>query len=106
MLTKGRINGNVYKLAFWLVAHLAWDPKLLGHIQQEVLPAMKGGILNEKYLLDQCPKLASLVDEILRLAVSSSLARVIMEPTVVGGKTLQPGNKIMVSTYPYILVSV
>lgn len=86
----------MYKLAFWLVAHLAWDPSLMKQIQEEVLPAMKGGALNEKYLLDQCPKLASLVDEILRLVVSSSLARVIMEPTVVGGKTLLPGNKIMV----------
>jgi cytochrome P450 len=96
----------MYKLAFWLVAHLAWDPKLLEQIRAEVLPAMKGGSLNEKYLLDECPKLASLVDETLRLVVSSSLARVIMEPTVVGGKTLQPGNKIMVSTYPYLLVLV
>jgi hypothetical protein len=32
----------------------------------------------------------------LRLTVTSSLARVILEPTVVGGKLLKPGNKIMV----------
>ncbi|KAF2652997.1 cytochrome P450, partial [Lophiostoma macrostomum CBS 122681] len=52
--------------------------------------------VDEAYLLEQCPKLDSLVSETLRLTVTNSLGRVIMEPTVVGGKVLEPGNKIMV----------
>jgi cytochrome P450 len=83
------IVGNLYKLAFWLVSHLAHDQALLEQIRQEVQ-------VDETYLLEQCPKLDSLVDETLRLTVTSSLARVIIEPTVLGGKMLQPGNKIMV----------
>jgi cytochrome P450 len=88
--------GNLYKLAFWIVSHLAHDPALLDQIRQEVLPAVQGKQVDETYLLEQCPKLESLVSETLRLTVTSSLARVVLEPTVVGGKMLKPGNKIMV----------
>lgn len=88
--------GNLYKLSFWLVSHLARNPALLEQIREEVLPAVQGKQVDETYLLEQCPKLDSLVSETLRLTVTSSLARVILEPTVVGGKILKPGNKIMV----------
>ena len=88
--------GNLYKLTFWLVSHLAHSPALLEQIREEVLPAVQGKQVDETYLLEQCPKLDSLVSETLRLTVTSSLARVILEPTVVGGKMLKPGNKIMV----------
>jgi cytochrome P450 len=90
------VVGNLYKLAFWLVSHLAHDEGLLEQIRKEVRPAVQGNQVDETYLLEQCPKLDSLVDETLRITVTSSLARVIVEPTVLGGKMLQPGNKIMV----------
>jgi cytochrome P450 len=90
------VVGNLYKLTFWLVAHLVHDQVLLEQIREEVSPAIQGDQVDETRLLEQCPKLESLIDETLRLTVTSSLARVIMEPTVVGGKMLQPGNKIMV----------
>jgi cytochrome P450 len=83
-------------LAFWLVSHLVHDQVLLEQIREEVRPAVQEELVDETYLLEQCPKLDSLVDETLRLTVTSSLARVIIEPTVIGGKMLQPGNKIMV----------
>lgn len=88
--------GNLYKLVFWLVSHLAHNPSLLDQMRDEVLPAVQGKTVDETYLLRQCPKLNSLVSETLRLTVTSSLARVVLEPTVVGGKMLKPGNKIMV----------
>lgn len=90
--------GNLYKLVFWLVSHLVNDPTLLEEIREEVLPAMLGKHeqVDETYLLNQCPKLESLMNEILRLTITSALARVILEPTVVGKKTLKPGNKVMV----------
>jgi cholesterol 7alpha-monooxygenase len=91
-------------LTFWIVSHLAYNPALLEQIREEVLPAVQGYQVDEAYLLEQCPKLDSLVSETLRLTVTSSLARVIVEPTVVGGKMLKPGNKIMVRFYMvYIL---
>jgi cytochrome P450 len=88
--------GNLYKFTFWLVSHLVHNPALLKQVQEEVLPAVHGTQVDEKYLLEQCPKLNALVSETLRLTVTSSLARVILEPTMVGGKMLKPGNKIMV----------
>lgn len=98
----GRIMGNVYKLAFWAMAYMVFDKALLQQIRDEVTPAVHGDSVDETHLLENCPKLSSLLDETLRLIVNSSLARVIIEPTVVGGKLLQPGNKIMVNC-PYIL---
>ncbi|KAF2867711.1 cytochrome P450 [Massariosphaeria phaeospora] len=89
------VVGNVYKLAFWLTAHLVHNPTLLSQIRDEVLPAVQGHSVDERYLTEQCPKLDSLVGETLRLTVTSSLARVVMETCVVGGKTLRAGNKIM-----------
>ena len=89
--------GNVYKFAFWLTAHLANNPKLMEEIRQEVAPAVRDNGVDEKYLLEQCPKLDSLSLEILRLTVTSPHARVVIEPTVLNGKLLKPGNKIMVS---------
>jgi cholesterol 7alpha-monooxygenase len=52
--------------------------------------------VDETYLLERSPKLESLSNEVLRMTVTSSLARVVMEPTMLSGKLLQPGNKIMV----------
>jgi cytochrome P450 len=83
---------------FWLVSYLANNPSLLDEIREEILPAMLGKHeqVDETYLLDRCPKLDSLMNETLRLTVTSALARVILEPTVVGKKALRPGNKVMV----------
>lgn len=84
-------------MAFWLMAHLVHDPELLDEIRHEVLPPTQDGSLDENYLAEQCPKLDSLISETLRLTVASSLARVVTETCVLGGKTLKPGNKIMAS---------
>ena len=79
------------------MAHLVHDQELLERVRLEVLPAVRGDFIDEKYLLEQCPQLEALVNETLRLTVTSSLARVVTETCVVGGKILQKGNKIMVS---------
>lgn len=92
-----RILGNMYKVAFWAIAHLAYDPTLLQSIRAEVMPSVKKGELDEAYLVDRCPKLDSFINEILRLTVASPLVRETVAPTVLGGKILQPGNKLLVS---------
>jgi cytochrome P450 len=90
------VVGNLYKLTFWLMSHLGQNPGVLDQIREEIFPAVQGEQVDETYLLEKCPKLDSIVSETLRLTVTSSLARVILEPTAVGGKLLRPGNKIMV----------
>lgn len=87
--------GNTYKLAFWLLAHLLHEPTLLSQIREEVLLAIKPDFVDEAYLLEHCPALDSLFQETLRLTVATSLARVIMSPCTIGGKTLVPGHRIM-----------
>jgi hypothetical protein len=57
------IVGNNYKLAFWLLAHLAFDPALQEEIRQEIFPAVNGNTVHETYLLEKCPKLDSLFNE-------------------------------------------
>lgn len=78
------------------MSYLGQNPSLLNEIREEILPAVQGEQINEVYLLEKCPKLSSLINETLRLTVTSSLARVILEPTAVCGKLLRPGSKIMV----------
>ena len=73
------------------------DPLLVDEIREETLPAIKGESIDDVYLLNQCPKLEALVNETLRLTVATALARSIVAPMVLGGKTLKPGNRIMVS---------
>ncbi|KAH7380303.1 putative cytochrome P450 [Phaeosphaeria sp. MPI-PUGE-AT-0046c] len=89
------IFANVWKVGFWVVARLAHNPLLLQNIREEVAPAVQGDEIDETYLLDQCPKLHSLFNETLRLTVQHSLNRMVVEPTVIGGKLLQPGHRIM-----------
>jgi cytochrome P450 len=84
-------------MAFWVIAHLVHDPDLMEQIRQEVLLAIQGNTVDDKYLSEQCPKLDSLIGETLRLTVASSLARVVTDSCLLGGKILHPGNKIMVS---------
>lgn len=88
----------MYKLAFWVVSYLVHNATLLQEIREEVLPAVRQeqNQVDEVYLQEQCPKLNALVNETLRLTVTSSLPRTIVEPTEVGGKMLKPGNKVMV----------
>lgn len=88
--------GNIYKVAFWTIAHIAYDPQLLADIRVEVMPALKDGKLDELYLAEHCPRLDSLISEVLRLTVASALVREIVAPTTVGNKQLMPGNKLLV----------
>lgn len=93
-----RVLGNIYKVGFWTLAHLAYEPTLLNTIRSEVQPAVKGGQLDERYLSENCTLLDSLISEILRLTVASALVRDVVAPTNIGGKTLLPGSKVLVRT--------
>ena len=91
-----RINGNVHKVTFWVLAYLAHNPELLESIRLETVHGINNDRPNVPYLTSQCPKLEAVFLEILRLKMSSSLMRYVTEPTMVGGKLLQKGNNVMV----------
>ncbi|PWI72855.1 hypothetical protein PCL_09870 [Purpureocillium lilacinum] len=96
MLHFWAVLGNIYKVAFWAIAHMAYDPSLLDAIRAEVTPAVKDGQVDEAYLAENCPLLESLLSEVLRLTVATALVRDVVAPTHIRGKTLQPGSKILV----------
>lgn len=95
-LTSSSMNGNVYKISFWIMAYILHDPVLLATIRAETAPGIINNKANIKYLVDSCPHLESLFSEVLRLYMSSALMRYVSETTSIGGKTLREGNKCMV----------
>ena len=90
------INANIHRITFWVVAYLAFDPSLLNSIRAETLPGITHDVPDVKYLTEECPHLQALVNEVLRLHMGSALMRHVVAPTVMGGKTLRAGRKIIV----------
>jgi hypothetical protein len=93
------ITGNIYKVAFWVVAYLIHNPILLKEIKAELAPAISaaGELVDAQHLNDKCPQLDAVYNEVLRLVLASALMRDVVAPTVVGGKVLRTGMKLMVS---------
>lgn len=88
----------MYKLCFWLVAHLLSNQALLRAITLEIQPAIdpQTQAVDHTYLTENCPMLDSLYSEVLRLTVSSPMARIVSSTSTIGGKTLKEGNQVLV----------
>ncbi|KAL4887659.1 cytochrome P450 [Aspergillus karnatakaensis] len=87
-----------YGVTFWLVAHLVQDRSLLETITLEVQGVVDSNQktpINHGYLVDECPKLDALFEEILRLTVTSPLVRGITSTSTIGGKALREGNQVL-----------
>ncbi|VUC24493.1 unnamed protein product [Clonostachys rosea] len=92
------VNTNAFRLCFWCLAYLLFDPELLNVIKEEMQPAWNSegeGSLDMSYLLDKCPRLSSFYEEVLRITVDSVGARVVMKETMVGSKKLSAGRKVL-----------
>jgi cytochrome P450 len=63
----------------------------------EVLPAARGNEIDEVNISEKCPRLYSLISEVLRLYATSGLIREVVAPTVVGRKTLETDSMVLVS---------
>ncbi|KAL4770179.1 cytochrome P450 [Aspergillus nidulans var. acristatus] len=104
MLQTWAILGNMYKMTFWLVAHILHDAALVDAITAEIRPAvtvMATGQeqrieIDHHYLSEQCPKLDSLFSEVLRLTMTAPMARDVSETTTVGGRRIREGNRVLV----------
>lgn len=92
------INGNAYKLAFWIMTYLLYNPPLLETVKSEVITAMDGsGSLNDfSDRLEKCPQLNAVFNEVLRLISSSMAIRNVASSMTVGGKTLRAGTKVII----------
>ncbi|KAF4629881.1 hypothetical protein G7Y89_g8262 [Cudoniella acicularis] len=90
------INTNAYRLCFWCLAHLPHNKVLLAEIIAEIQPAFQiDGKINMSYLLEHCPILASLYEEILRISNYPIGVRVVTSEVVVGDKLLRPGRQLL-----------
>ncbi|KAL9124412.1 MAG: hypothetical protein Q9217_006254 [Psora testacea] len=96
MLWHWAINGNLHKVSFWMFAHLLYNPQILQLVLEEVAAGMANGAPDMPYLTEQCPWMEAVFHEVLRLTAGSSLMRDVTENTVIGGKILKKGNKVMV----------
>ncbi|KAL3431349.1 putative cytochrome P450 [Aspergillus tetrazonus] len=104
MLQTWAILGNMYKMTFWLVAHILHDAALADAITAEIRPAVGVMTIGQEqkieidhhYLSEQCPKLDSLFSEVLRLTLTAPMARDVSETTTVGGRRLREGNRVLV----------
>ena len=79
-----------------MLAYLIRNPRLLEQIRQETEPAFKHGVLSVDYLKESCPLLDGVWNETLRHSAYSASVRHITEDTVIGGKTLRKGNRLMI----------
>lgn len=91
-----RINGNAYKLCFWILSYLLHDPALLSSIRTEIIPVVNEGTTDLETRLERCPRLEAVFNEVARLTSSSSSIRNVTSATEIGGKILYNGTKVLI----------
>lgn len=93
-----RINGNAYKLCFWILTYILHDSSLHTTIRNEISPAVDASTSPNDLaaLLDRCPNLNAVFNEVLRFTSSSSSIRNVLKPVTVGGKNLRIGTKVLI----------
>ncbi|KAI1312958.1 putative cytochrome p450 [Xylaria venustula] len=96
------ISTNTRKIAFWLLSNALHAPPLLERIRDETAPAFNSAdLVDLDYLWQHCPQLDSIWHETLRLCSNAASVRRVDHDTVVGGKLLRAGHRIMI---PYRLL--
>lgn len=80
---------------FWTLSHVLFDAKLRDNILTEIAPAFVKENLDFEHIYERSPILRATWNEVLRTASYSSSVRLVMEDTIIGGKTLKKGNRIM-----------
>ena len=97
-LDNRRININVSKVSFWIIAHALFKPGLIEIIREEIGSAFRSdGSLDGDYVYHFCPDLDGLWLEALRLSAALIALRTLTADILIGGKLLRKGNKLMVS---------
>ncbi|KAF2820999.1 cytochrome P450, partial [Ophiobolus disseminans] len=92
------MNANTYKIVFWILSHLLFEPDLMREISTEIGPAFRGGKHSAPdldYIFNSCPLLASTCEEVLRLTNWPIGPRTVQVDTIIGGKKLRQGRKLL-----------
>ncbi|KAI0506259.1 putative cytochrome p450 [Xylaria bambusicola] len=93
------INTNARKTSFWMLTHMMRRPHYLAAFRAETAPAFHGDVLvdlNHIQDPEKCPQVDAMWNETLRLAGWAASVRRVTCDTVLGGKRLRKGNRVMV----------
>ena len=92
-----RLNTNVWKLGFWVVAHIMHKPDLASIIRAEVMPSFKVSEsptdLSDR--LECCERLVSTYYEVLRVVSNCVAARTVVVDIMMGNKKLRKGAQVI-----------
>lgn len=94
--TYHRSNANSAKITFWLFLYVIDNPSVLHSLREELATAVSVMQINVKHLLENCPLMDAVFNETLRLATGAISARNVDATTMVAGKTLVAGAKIII----------
>ncbi|RWA06506.1 hypothetical protein EKO27_g8601 [Xylaria grammica] len=94
------INTNTRKTAFWLLSYLIYNPSLLEAYRAETAAAFgDDGALVDPFMIQDsslCPWVDAIWHETLRMSGWAASVRLITADTVIGGKYMRKGNRVMV----------
>jgi cytochrome P450 len=89
---------NPANATFWFVTHIVSSPTLMAEIRAEIEPAFKSdGTLDTYYLVNHCPILDSVWNEILRYYVCVTTMRYITAPASLNDYSLKEGQNLLYS---------
>ncbi|KAI1074866.1 cytochrome P450 [Whalleya microplaca] len=102
------INSNVQMTAFWMMINILLNESLVAAIREEIKPlvtvlASKGTSLNQSdlpenfrsHLIQSCPLLNSLFNEVIRFYSTGCSVRQTIKPVRIDGKHVPVGTKIL-----------
>ncbi|KAI0965157.1 cytochrome P450, partial [Xylaria arbuscula] len=91
------INTNTRKACFWMLAHLLEKPSLLEELREETAAAFREDLtVDFDYLHHSAKRFDALWNEMLRLSSFAASVRLITADTVIGGKLLRKGNRLII----------
>ena len=99
-LTSSSINTNTRKTAFWVLSYLIYHPSLLAAYRAETAAAFdsSGGLVDPFMIQNPscCPSVDAIWHETLRMSGWAASVRLVTADTVIGGKHMRKGNRVMV----------
>lgn len=81
-----------------MICHLLQNPSLMDTIRAETAAAFgpAGNITNLAHLHQNCPELDAIWKETMRLTGAAASVRTVTADTVIGGRTLRAGNRLII----------
>ncbi|KAK4163959.1 cytochrome P450 [Cladorrhinum sp. PSN259] len=91
------INNNAHKVAFWIFAHMLYDPAYFNAVRSEIDAAFSGPDAEPdmNVLLTTCPHLDAIWYETMRVYNATSAIRHARTECIIGDKRIHAGDQIV-----------